>query len=81
MADLAATINAEDEFDLAKCDRPIQAKTLIVAGARDRFYGAEAFRETEALIPDSRLLLLPKRGHISVARDRRAVAHIAGFLT
>ena len=36
--------------------------------------------ETHALIPDSRLALFPKRGHIGVTRDRRALAQLAGFL-
>lgn len=79
--DLVATIAAEDGFDLASCTGPIQARTLIVAGGRDRFYGADRFHETEELISDSRLLLLERRGHLTVVRDRRALAHIAGFLT
>jgi pimeloyl-ACP methyl ester carboxylesterase len=80
-ADLAATIEAEDEFELAKCNGSIEAPTLIVAGGRDYFYGAELFRETAALIPHSQLHLDPRRGHITVAHDRRARAVIAGFLT
>jgi pimeloyl-ACP methyl ester carboxylesterase len=79
-ADLAATIEAEDGFDLAKCERPIQAKTLIIGGGRDRFYGAGLFEETAALIPGSILRVFPRRGHISVTNDGRAQAMIAGFL-
>ena len=54
-ADLAATLEAEDSFDLARCAHAIQARTLIVAGGRDRFYSRELFVETAALIPDSEL--------------------------
>jgi pimeloyl-ACP methyl ester carboxylesterase len=79
-ADLAATLEAEDGFDLAACEQPIRAKTLIVAGGRDRFHSPELFAETAALIPNSDLLLLGRRGHLSVINDRRAQATISGFL-
>jgi len=81
IADLAITIEAEDRFDLADCARPIEAKTLIVAGGRDRFYGRELFEETTALIPGSIFKLIERRGHITVTTDRRVQATIAGFLT
>jgi pimeloyl-ACP methyl ester carboxylesterase len=66
--------------DLARCAQPIRAKTLIVAGGRDRFYGTEMFAATAALIPDSSLHVFPRRGHITVAGDARAQAMIAAFL-
>jgi pimeloyl-ACP methyl ester carboxylesterase len=78
--DMATTLVAEDEFDLARCAEPIRARTLILAGADDRFYAPELFEETARLIPDSRLCLLPGRGHITVMRDRRFAAELAGFL-
>lgn len=81
IADLASTIEAEDPFDLAACARPIEAKTLIVAGARDGFYGRDLFEETAALIPGSVLKIIERRGHITVTTDRRVQATIAGFLT
>jgi len=80
IADLAATLGAEDGFDLAACQNPITAKTLIVAGSRDRFYSEELFRETARRICDSHLQLLTRRGHISVLTDPRARATIHGFL-
>jgi pimeloyl-ACP methyl ester carboxylesterase len=79
-ADLAATLEAEDGFDLAACKRPIEATTLIIGGGRDRFYGAGLFEETAALIPGSILRLFPRHGHISVTSDLRAQATLAGFL-
>lgn len=79
-ADLATTLEAEDEFDLAGCPAVIAAPTLVVGGARDRFYPADIFAETVELIPGSTLLTVPRRGHITVAGDRRARAHVAGFL-
>jgi pimeloyl-ACP methyl ester carboxylesterase len=80
-ADLAVTLEAEDGFDLAKCEGRIQAPMLIIAGGRDRFYSPALFRETAALIPGSDLRLLASRGHLTVMRDRRALAMIAGFLS
>lgn len=79
-ADLAATLEAEDVFDLARCANPIRARALIVAGGRDRFYTRELFEQTAALIPNSTLALFPRRGHVTVVSDRRARAMIAGFL-
>jgi pimeloyl-ACP methyl ester carboxylesterase len=81
LADMATTIEAEDEFDLAHCP-PIQAPTLIVAGEQDRFYSHALFEETHRLIPSSRLVLVPGRGHATVLFDaayrREAPDFIAG---
>ena len=79
-ADLLATLDAEDAFDLAQCDGTIGAPTLIVAGGRDRFYSRELFERTQQLIPGSRLYLRARRGHVTVAFDPKAVAAIQGFL-
>jgi pimeloyl-ACP methyl ester carboxylesterase len=80
-ADLAATLEAEDGFDLARCPKAIQAMTLIVAGGRDRYYSRELFAETAALIPNSHLRLFSRRGHVTVMNDPRAHATVAGFLS
>jgi pimeloyl-ACP methyl ester carboxylesterase len=79
-ADLAATIEAEDGFDLAQCHTQIQAPTLIIAGANDRFYSPALFAETAQLIPNSRLHLVNHRGHITVTRDRAALDALNEFL-
>ena len=79
-SDLAATIEAEDGFDLASCAQAIQARTLIIGGGKDRFYGIDLFGETAELIPHSQLSVFPRRGHIGVTNDRRARTMIAGFL-
>ena len=79
--DLAETLEAEDQFDLAACARPVTAPTLVVMGARDRDYGPDLARETTRLIAGSHLLVVPRRGHLTAATHRRSVATIAGFLT
>lgn len=78
--DMATTIEAEDEFDLARCPL-ITAPTLIVAGGKDRFYSPELFHETERLIPNARLCLFERRGHVTVAVGPRFGRLIRGFLT
>ena len=78
-ADLLATLDAEDAFDLARCDGTIAAPTLIVAGTLDHFYGRDLFEQTQRLIPGSRLCLRPRRGHVTVTFDRTAVAAIREF--
>jgi pimeloyl-ACP methyl ester carboxylesterase len=77
--DMATTIEAEDEFDLAGCPT-IAAPTLIVAGGKDRFYSSELFRETERLIPNARLCLFERRGHVTVAMGSRFGRLIREFL-
>jgi pimeloyl-ACP methyl ester carboxylesterase len=79
LQDLATTIEAEDGFDLAACG-VVRSPTLLIAGAKDRFYERELFVETAALIPDCRLSLYPDRGHITVAASPRASAEAMGFL-
>jgi pimeloyl-ACP methyl ester carboxylesterase len=79
-ADLAATLEAEDDFDLASCAAAVRAPTLLVGGARDRFYDQDLYRETADLIPGSSLLLVPGRGHVSVVGDARTRARVAQFL-
>ena len=78
--DLATTIEAEDTFDLATCAQPIRARTLIVAGAEDRFYSRALLEQTAQLIPDSELLVLDGRGHITALSDRRFGAALTTFL-
>lgn len=77
--DMATTIEAEDEFDLARLPT-VQAPTVLVGGGRDRFYDQELFEQTARLIPGCLLEIHPDRGHITVLSDPRAVAQIRGFL-
>jgi pimeloyl-ACP methyl ester carboxylesterase len=79
LQDMATTIEAEDEFDLARLP-PVRAPTLLVGGGRDRFYDRELFEQTARLIPGCALEIHPQRGHITVLSDPRAVAQIRGFL-
>jgi pimeloyl-ACP methyl ester carboxylesterase len=62
--DLLAVIDAEDAFDVGDRLGYITAPTLVIGGARDRFYGADLFRETAERIPDGRLILYRDRGHM-----------------
>jgi pimeloyl-ACP methyl ester carboxylesterase len=80
-ADMAATIEAEDGFDLARCPAPVTAPALIVAGRDDRFYSPALFGQTAQLIAGSRLHLISGRGHITVTRDRSFTPAVAAFFT
>lgn len=77
--DLVTMIDAEDPFDLSTLPA-ITAPTLLVAGGRDRFYGASLFQETARVIPDCRLEIHPRDGHVSVMSRPSAVAQVLGFL-
>jgi pimeloyl-ACP methyl ester carboxylesterase len=62
--DVLAVLDAEDAFDVGERLGEITAPTLVIGGARDRFYGADLFRETAERISDARLILYPDRGHM-----------------
>jgi pimeloyl-ACP methyl ester carboxylesterase len=79
-ADMATTIEAEDDFDLARVPNQISAPTLIVAGSEDRFYSKQLFIETERLIPGSRLRLFEGRGHITATMHKDFGPEIVRFL-
>jgi pimeloyl-ACP methyl ester carboxylesterase len=74
MTDLATTIEAEDQFDLARCQAPITAPTLILAGARDHFYPRALLEETQRTIPGSLLQRFPRRGHLTVMTHPRLIS-------
>lgn len=74
MTDLATTIEAEDQFDLARCGSPIAAPTVILAGARDRFYPQTLLQETQRTIPGSKLQLFPRRGHLTAMTHPRLIS-------
>jgi pimeloyl-ACP methyl ester carboxylesterase len=80
LSDMATTIEAEDDFDLALCAQPIRAPTLILVGGDDRFYSRELFAETAALIPGSRLRVFDGRGHITVTMHPEWGGEIERFL-
>ncbi|TAM89063.1 MAG: alpha/beta fold hydrolase [Jatrophihabitans sp.] len=77
--DMATTIEAEDEFDLARLPT-VGAPTTVLAGSEDRFYSPDLFAETARLIPDCRLELFDGRGHVTVMMDRRFRAAIRDLL-
>jgi pimeloyl-ACP methyl ester carboxylesterase len=79
LVDMATMIEAEDEFDLGSLP-PITAPTLLVGGGRDRYYPRELYAETAALIPDCRLEMHRRLGHVSVLWSPRSVAQVLGFL-
>jgi pimeloyl-ACP methyl ester carboxylesterase len=80
LSDLATTIEAEDAFDLARCDGTIRAPTLIVAGCRDRFYPRQLLEETQQLIPGSILRRIPRRGHLTVMTSSRLTQLVRAFV-
>jgi pimeloyl-ACP methyl ester carboxylesterase len=79
--DLLVLLDAEDGFDLSERIGGISAPTLVVGGARDRFYSAALFEETAARIPNAQLTVYPRAGHIGTRGNRRLVRDILGFLS
>lgn len=79
-ADLLATLEAEDVFDLRDRVDRITAATLVVGGDRDVCYGRELFQRTAELIPRGTLLIYPRKGHMGIQGGRMA-RDILAFLS
>ena len=77
-SDLVVTIEAEDKLAFRDRLGEIAAPTLVVAGAKDRFYTEALFRETAAGIPSARLVLYEEMGH--AATGRRFERDVLAFL-
>ncbi len=78
--DLLVTVDAEDAFDVDAELQRITAPTLVIAGAKDPFYGQELFARTAAGVQDGRAHVFPGWGH-GRASTSTATAHITlGFL-
>ncbi len=78
--DLLVTVDAEDGFDLTARLSTVAARTLVVGGGRDRFYGTDLFRETATGLPQGRMLLHPQKGHIGAHNCRETVQYVLRFL-
>lgn len=78
--DLAATLRAEDAFDISRYPT-ITAPTLIVGGADDAYYPTEMFERTAELIPGSMLHIEPGRGHVAALGDAHIQQIVLTFLS
>lgn len=78
LTDMLVTIDAEDRFDVTSRLGSITVPTLVVGGARDRFYGADLFQETAEGLAEGSLLMHPGKGHagaLTSPRTAEAVLH------
>ncbi|MCU1414774.1 MAG: hypothetical protein JWN80_2114 [Microbacteriaceae bacterium] len=78
--DLLVTLESEDGFDLESRVGSILVPTLITGGGRDRFYTAEMFEATHALMPNASITIYPRAGHISTFGNRKLARQILDFL-
>ena len=78
--DVLVTVDAEDAFDV-EADLPrLTAPTLVIGGAKDRFYSRELFEATAARVQDGRVHIFPGWGH-GRASMSTATAHLTlGFM-
>ncbi|MQY16705.1 Pimeloyl-[acyl-carrier protein] methyl ester esterase [Streptomyces sp. RB5] len=60
--------------------RRVLAPTLLVYGARDRLVSVRMARKAHRSFPDSRLLVLPRAGHVAMMEYPRVVARAFGDL-
>jgi pimeloyl-ACP methyl ester carboxylesterase len=80
VSDMLITIDAEDAFDLTSRLPKITTPTLVIGGARDRYYGAQVFHETASGLPSGRLLLYPDKGHSGTQTSRKTINEALHFL-
>ena len=78
--DMLATIDAEVGFDVTPQLGRIRAATLLIAGAQDRAFPLTLVEATAAGIPNSRLIVYPKAGHVGTMMNRRFGPDVAAFL-
>ncbi|AUI53190.1 hypothetical protein AC20117_05125 [Arthrobacter crystallopoietes] len=62
--DMLTTIDAEDAFNLMARLSEIVSPVLVVGGGRDKFYSETLFQSTAEQIPNGRLVLYKRRGHV-----------------
>jgi pimeloyl-ACP methyl ester carboxylesterase len=72
----AAVVQTLPRYELER----IQAPTLAISVADDRFGTYEPARYTAEHIPGARFVGYPSGGHILAGHDKEAMAEIAGFL-
>lgn len=78
--DMLATIDAEVGFNITSQLNQIRAPTLLIAGARDRAFPLSLVQATAAGIPNSRLIVYPKAGHLGTMLNRHFGRDVATFL-
>jgi pimeloyl-ACP methyl ester carboxylesterase len=79
--DMCATIEAEGAYDLTDRLSGKKLPTLVVGGDRDAAYGAALFRENAEGLPNAKLLLYFRTGHVGVQAHRRFVPDVLRFLS
>ncbi|HEY2827382.1 MAG TPA: alpha/beta fold hydrolase [Pirellulales bacterium] len=79
--DMLATIDAEVSFDVTSQLNQIRAPTLLIAGAQDRAFPLNLVQTTAAGIPNSRLIVYPKAGHLGTMLNRHFGRDVATFLS
>ncbi|WP_228780348.1 alpha/beta fold hydrolase [Nocardia cyriacigeorgica] len=71
---------AEDGFDVTDRLGEIAVPTLVIGGDRDPAYAPESFRRTADGIPDGRLILYPRTGHMGAVDHRNFTDDVTRFL-
>ena len=78
--DLLVTLDAEETFDLGDRLETMTTPTLIIGGARDRFYSAAIFTHASQRMPHASLVIRPRAGHLGTHGNPRLAREILQFL-
>jgi pimeloyl-ACP methyl ester carboxylesterase len=80
VADMLVTAEAELDEDLEHELSRIATPTLVIGGARDRFYSPALFRSTAAGLTRGSLVLFGRRGHLGTMSSPGLVEDVLNFL-
>ncbi len=78
--DMLATIDAEVGFDVTSQLHQIRSPTLLIAGGRDLAFPLPLVQATAAGIPNCRLIVYPRAGHLGAMINRHFGHDVANFL-
>lgn len=69
--DFAVVLESDMNLDVKEKLPRIAARTLVIGGANDPFYGADNIRDTARLIPNAELFLIEGGGHAVVKTETK----------
>jgi pimeloyl-ACP methyl ester carboxylesterase len=78
--DVLAVARAIDSFDAREILPSISVPVLLVCGDRDRWFSAEAYQQTAALIPHCTLRMYEGTDHMGAMFDKRLPRDVLEFV-
>lgn len=78
--DMRVLLEAEDHFDLTARLATVTTPTLVIAGARDRFYSQTLYEELARRLPNASIALT-ENGHVSMHANPQLARSVLAFVS